>query len=266
MRVVGNNGGPPRYRYVVWKTPRRTVRATLVLTIKTQGRRFSSSFQGHGDFYAPSSSARCPSGAWMRRACWRLAAVAANDPPASVIIWTMTSGTRPAGHVAGQVERQRATQRPTTSSQVERPCQGLKEHARLVAAAARAVASPASMPRRKGARNPPVPTPHEPMLAACEERQEPMQLAADMPERASPARPPEGRRIVKISACRRSPLFPSCRDSMHQRLLLRACSHYRHRLHSRQHRGRRRRGRRRRGQPKGYAVQRERLRERLVSS
>ena len=64
----------------------------------------------------------------------------------------------------------------------------VKEHARLVAAAARAVASPASMPRRKGARKPPVPKAQELMLAA---REEPMQLAADMPERASPARPPE---------------------------------------------------------------------------
>ena len=66
----------------------------------------------------------------------------------------------------------------------------VKEHARLVAAAARAVALPASMPRRKGARKAPVPTPQELMLAGPEE---PMQLAADMPERASPARPPEDR-------------------------------------------------------------------------
>ena len=57
----------------------------------------------------------------------------------------------------------------------------VKEHARLVAAAARAVALPASMPRRKGARKAPVPTPHEPMQPA------------NMPERASPARPPEDR-------------------------------------------------------------------------
>ena len=62
----------------------------------------------------------------------------------------------------------------------------VKEHARLVAAAARAVASPASMPRRKGARKPPVPTSHELMLAGREE-------PADVPERASPARPPEDR-------------------------------------------------------------------------
>ena len=58
-----------------------------------------------------------------------------------------------------------------------------------MASAARAVASPASMPRRKGARKPPEPTPHELMLAGYEE---PMQLA-DMTERASPARPPEDR-------------------------------------------------------------------------
>ena len=192
-----------------------------------------------------------------------LAAVAANDPPASADHLDDDEW-----HAAQDkwLVKWSGSVLPDGPQRRRKWDDRVKEHARLVAAAARAVASPASMPRRKGARNPPVPTPHEPMLAACEERQEPMQLAAEMPERASPARPPEGRRIVKISACRRSPLFPSCRDSMHQRLLLRACSHYRHRLHSRQHRGRRRRGRRRRGQPKGYAVQRERLRERLVSS
>ena len=152
-----------------------------VLTIKTQGRRFSSVFQSHGDFYAPSSSARCPSGAWMRRACWR--SWRRTTLQRQPIIWTMMSGTRHkwlvkwsgSGLPDGPQRRRKWDDR-------------VKEHARLVAAAARAVASPASMPRRKGARKPPVPTPHEPMLAA---REEPMQLAADMPERASPARPPE---------------------------------------------------------------------------
>ena len=75
-------------------------------------------------------------------------------------------------------------------------------------------------------------------------------------------RQPARRRIVKISACRRSPLFPSSRDNLHQRLPLRACSHYCQRR-GRQRRARRQRGRRRRrlgrgqqrkGQPKGHAV------------
>ena len=76
-------------------------------------------------------------------------------------------------------------------------------------------------------------------------------------------RQPARRRIVKISACRRSPLFPSSRDNLHQRLPLRACSHYGQRR-GRQRRARRQRGRRqrrlrrgqqRKGQPKRHAVQ-----------
>ena len=54
-----------------------------------------------------------------------LAAVAANDPPASADHRDDDCRVaRGAGQVAGQVEWQRATRRPTTSSQVGRPCQG----------------------------------------------------------------------------------------------------------------------------------------------
>ena len=60
-----------------------------------------------------------PFDAWIRRACWRpWPRTTLQRQP---IIGTMTSGTRRAGHVAGQVERQRASRWPTTSSQVEGP-------------------------------------------------------------------------------------------------------------------------------------------------
>ena len=107
-----------------------------------------------------------------------LAAVAANDPPASTDhldddewhaaqdMWLVKW--------SGSVLPDGPQRRLKWNDRV-------KEHARLVAAAARAVALPASMPRRKGARKAPVPTPHEPMQPA------------NMPERASPARPPEDR-------------------------------------------------------------------------
>ena len=115
-----------------------------------------------------------------------LAAVAANDPPASADHldddeWHAAQDkwlVKWSGSVLPDGPQRRLKWKDR-----------VKEHARLVASAARAVASPASMPRRKGARKPPEPTPHELMLAGYEE---PMQLA-DMTERASPARPPEDR-------------------------------------------------------------------------